>query len=566
MSKKILSIIMMVALVLTCCSCGKSNPEGGDKPDTPVEYSQVASGKNGVVAAADPTAAQVGIDVLKAGGNAADAIVAAAFALGLTENAASGIGSTGFMLYYDAASGKTTAVNYDMECPAGMTLSDFTDSTGTRDRGMGGLRAVVPGFIAGMSKVNELFGTKTLAELIAPTIKMAEEGVAVTSFMAENYRDYYDRMQLYPETARVFLNDGLPYGEGDIFKNPDLASALKKIAENGKDAFYTGEIAEAIVESQRATGSKITMEDLARYEARVQEPVVSTYHGYKIVSMPCPASGSIVISALNLAEHFDIANMERNSLEYIHTWSEISRVAISDYSTYIDDPNFNDLSGARGLLTKEYAAERVKLIKPDSTIQDGVVGDAASFDPESHTTHLSVIDKDGNIATMTNTNGDFFGTLTTVTDFGFVVQNTSTFASGVPGYQPQAGKQGRTPMSPTLVFNPDGTPYAAIGTPGSMRIISTIAEIISNMIDYGMDLKTAVDAPRVFQGRTGGLYVEGGFNKEYEEQLRALGHDVTFRVEHDSYFGGAHCIYIDSVTGEKTGAADCRRSGVAIAY
>lgn len=576
MKKRILAGILAMTLVLSLCACGgetvENQPSGQveqseNTADVPVsEDPQSAYGYNGVVAAADPVAAKVGLQVLKDGGNAADAAVATAFALALTENAASGIGSSGFMVYYDAATKETKALNYYFQCPAAMTLDDFKNATKTRDEGMGGLRAVVPGFVAGMCKINELFGTMELADLIAPTITLAEEGVEVSAFMAETYRDYYERILLYPETARIFTDDGFPYGEGSTFTNPDLAKTLRIISEKGRDGFYKGEIAEAVVDSQRATGSKMTLEDLEAYEVTVAEPISSTYRGYKVVTMPPPCGGGIVLSSLNLAEHFDIGSMDRNSTEYLHTWGEIFHLSMADFTTYFEDPAFHDVSGVYGLITKEYADDRVKLISSTSTMDVGPVGDAPSYDPENHTTHLSIIDKDGNMVSMTNTYGDFFGTLTTVTDYGFVIEDTGSFAANNSKYYPEPGKRARSPMSPTMIFYEDGTPFAAVGTPGSNRIMATIPLIISNLIDYNMELKTAVDAPRLYQARNGALTLEGGFDEGLVSKLEALGHDVTVRVANDSFFGGAHCIAVDKDTGLKSGAADIRRSGVAVAY
>lgn len=574
MKQKILSGVLALCMTLSLCACGQSGQSTKDPAQLAASLNEVAAGltqsaqsEHGMVAAADPVAAAVGLQVLKDGGNAADAAIATAFALSLTENAASGIGGSGFMLYYNAAEGKSYALDYYYQCPEAMSYTDFKDAAKKRAQGMGGTCAVVPGFVAGMTKANEMFSTKSLAELIQPTIDLAENGVAVTSFMAETYTDYYDRILLYPETERVFTDGGFPYLEGSIFKNPDLAKTLRIIVEQGADGFYKGDVAEAIVSSQRATGSKMTLEDLENYKVIVTEPLSSTYRGYKVVSMPPVAGGGVVLSALNLAEHFDIGSMERNSAEYLHTWGEVFRLAMSDFSTYFEDPALYPavMPAVRGMITKEYAADRIKLFSPTSTMDLGPVGDPASYDPESHTTHLTVVDKDGNMVSMTNTHGDFFGSLTTVTDYGFVLQNTGAFSGGTT-YVPEGGKRARSPMSPTFVFDPEGKPFAAVGTPGSSRITNTVALIISNMIDYGMDLKSAVDAPRLFQARNGNLTIEGGFDPNLAPALEALGHEMTWRVANDSYFGGAHCVSVDPATGLRSGAADSRRSGVAAGY
>lgn len=596
---RVMSVLLVLAMTLSLAGCGgakESTPaetaapgteapasaaeptaasteaptEAPTEPETeapePVVYEKTATGTQGMVAAADPAAAQVGIDMLKAGGNAMDAAIATAFALGVVENAASGIGGSGLMMYYDASTGKTTAIDYYYQCPAAMNLSDFVDDKDPKTYGMGGLQAIVPGFVAGMEKACEMFGTKSFAELIEPAAQLAEKGAPVSEFMAETYMNAHKKMMLYPETARVFTYDGFPYFEGEIFKNPDLAKTYRLIAEKGSEVFYKGEIAEEIVSSLRLTGGKVTMEDLANYHVVVREPLMTTYRGYQVYIMPPVSGGAVSLAALNLAEHFDIGSLEFGSVEYLHTWGEIFHVAWGDFSTSLEDPDFADMSRVRGMITKEYADERVKLIDMNKTWDIGPVGNPESYDPESHTTHLSVIDKDGNMVSMTNTNSDFFGSLTTVKGYGFIVQNTGSFSASLSSYAPEPGKRARTTMAPAIVLTPEGKPYAAIGTPGSQRIMTTVPLIISHLIDYGTDLETALARPRLYQGRNENLNLEGGFDKSVEEKLKALGHGITWHVANDSYFGGAHCIVIDQTTGVMTGCADVRRSGAAIGY
>ena len=595
---RILSSLLVLAVILSLTGCGAKQESSADtsavpqtesstaaptaapteapteatQPETETEsepaavYEKTATGYNGMVAAADPAAAQVGIDMLKAGGNAMDAAIATAFALGFVENAASGIGGSGLCMYYDASTGKTTAIDYYYQCPAAMSLSDFVDDKDPKTYGMGGVQAIVPGFVAGMEKACEMFGTKSFAELIEPAAKLAEEGAPVSSFMAETYMNAHKKMLLYPETERVFTYEGFPYFEGEIFKNPDLAKAYRLIAEKGSEVFYKGEIAEEIVSSLRKTGGKVTMEDLANYRVAVREPLKTTYRGYQVYIMPPVSGGAVSLAALNLAEHFDIGSLEFGSVEYIHTWGEIFHVAWGDFSTALEDPDFYDMAKVRGMITKEYADERVKLIDMNKTWDLGPVGNPESYDPESHTTHLSVIDKDGNMVSMTNTNSDFFGSLTTVKGYGFIVQNTGSFSASLSSYAPEPGKRARTTMAPALVLTEDGKPYAAIGTPGSQRIMTTVPLIISNLVDYHVGLEEALARPRLYQGRNGTLNLEGGFDKNLEERLKALGHEITWHVADDSYFGGAHCIVIDPGTGEMTGAADVRRAGAAIGY
>ncbi len=276
----------------------------------------------------------------------------------------------------------------------------------------------------------------------------------------------------------------------------------------------------------------------------------------------------MILSALNLAEHFDMGSYAHNGTEYLHLWSEIFKLAMADYRPVIDDPEYTDQTKAFGMITKAYADSRVGMISLTSSIPDGRPGSPELYAPdlESHTTHVSIIDKDGNMVSMTNTLGDYFGTFVTVNNRGFLVQNTKTFSLTTPDYKPEPGKKGKSPMAPTLILSPDVTAFAALGTPGSNRIMSTNTLLISDLIDYGMDMQTALNKPRMYQAATGGMVLEPGIPKKVQQELKALGHTMSFYVSLDPYFGGAHAVKYDATTGMLQGAADPRRSGQAIGY
>jgi len=535
----------------------------------PAETEEVLA-NNGMVSASDPAAAAIGVEVLKNGGNAMDAAIATAFALGVGESAASGIGGNGLMLYYDASTGKTTSIEYLGATPAGMTV-DMHRPENKDPRalvGKTGDLAAVPGFVAGMLKAHDLFATKELSELVQPAIDMAENGVEVTPFMGEQFGLIFDKLILCPESDRVYTNDGFPYMEGEIFTNPDYAKTLKLIVEKGFDGFYRGEVAQSIVESLKEAGGVMTLDDLSHYAVDVREPFENTYRGYKVVVSPPPSNGAVVLAALNLAELFDISKYEHNSPEYLHLWAEIFKVAFGDRILSIYDPDYRDVTGAYGMITKAYARHRKSLIKMDSSLGIGPNGYPFLFAPvemESHTTHLSVMDKDGNVVSMTNTNGNFFGTRITAKGYGFTISNLTLDYTLVHEY-PEAGMKPRQNMCPVIMFYADGTPYAALGTPGSQRIITTDIELISNLVDYGMDIQTALDMPRFYQGRNGGMDLEFGIDPSVIPELQKVGHSVKFYNEQlDEYFGGAHAVLRDK-NGVFHGGADPRRSGMAIGY
>ena len=554
-----LSLIMILSMAVVPCAAQESTGE------------QLSQPTNGMVSAAHPMASEIGAEVLKNGGNAVDAAVAVAFALGMAEPAASGIGGYGLMLVYDASTGKTTSINYLGECPGGMTLEMHRpENKGpAAAKGMTGNLATVPGFVAGMLKANAMFGTKGMDELLAPAIDLAENGVEVSAFMAEQYLNYSDSLILNPETERVFTYEGFPYMEGDIFTNPDYANTLRLIAEKGFDGFYRGEVAQDIVTSLQRAGGVMTLDDLSNYMVEIGKPYTTDYRGYQVAAAPAPSNGAVVLASLNLAELFPIGSYEHNSPKYLHLWSEIFKTAFGDNVSYIYDPDFRDETGAIGMTTKAYARSRKNLIKMDSCLSIGPTGYPFLYAPkeiESHTTHLSVIDKDGNMVSMTNSNGNFFGCQVAVQNRGFLMNNV-TLDYTLTHEKPQAGLKPRSNMCPVMLFYPDGTPYAALGTPGSQRIITTDTLLVSNLIDFNMDLQSALDAPRFYQGRRGAtLTLEGGIGADTLKALEEMGHTVKeYSPELSDYFGGAHAVSRDQ-NGVFHGAADPRRSGAAVGY
>ena len=567
-SKRALSLLLAMGMLVS----GMSLTAFADQPAYPevITEGKDAYGYNGMVAAADPQAAKIGLEVLKAGGNAADAVVATAFALGITEPCASGIGGSGLAMYYDAKTGKSTAFNYYHEFPMGMTLDNFRDPTADFVNGMSGRQAIVPGTVAGLCKVHDMFGTMSLADVIAPAIKLAEEGCEVSPFMEENYMDSFYKLMQYDETLRVYTWDGVPYMAGDIFTNPDYAKTLRIIAEKGADGFYKGEVAKSLVDTVRAAGGHITLQDLENFEVDVTEPVSGTYRGYQVCSVPPTSGGAMIIHMLNMAEKYNMSKMELGSTRYVHTLSQIFQIAMSDYVDVILDPDFYPQDKVEGMITKAYARVRASLIDQDATAVGKVVGTSYLFAPqrekESHTTHMTVIDKDGNMASMTNTLGSFFGTYLTCKDYGFLINSTTAFTANTAYEKPEGGKKGRSPMSPYFVFTPEGKPYLAGGTPGSGRIMATNAMIIMNMIDYGMDVQTAINTPRLYKTSTGNLQLEGGFDPAINAELQKKGHVITQHPENDSYFGGVHAVSVDPETGLLHGGADPRRSGQAFGY
>lgn len=590
----LLALVLSLGLLLTPCAALEDEPQEntgssatGDietsedefiteyqAPDALFEGEEAvprdARGFNGVVASADPSVSAVGLEILKRGGNAADAAVAVGFALGLGEPCASGPGGNGVMLYYEAATGKTTVLDYQSVCPNGMTRDMFIYPFGYYQNyykpGVSGSIAGVPGMVAGMAKANEMFGSMPLSEILEPVIGMAENGILVSSFMEHNYMDSYSTIELFEETAKVFTNDGFPYMAGDLFINPDYANTLRIIAEKGSDGFYKGEIARDIVDALKEHGGIMTMDDLAGYTVEVRQPLSTTYRGYTVMTAPPTSYGALILANLNLAEKFPVGSYGHDSAKYIHIWSEIFKMTWPELSTYIVDPNKYNAMGVYGLVTKAYANSRYRLLTTNKATASYPAGNPYLYipDEESHTTHAAIIDKDGNMASFTHTISNFFGTYITPKNRGFLLMNMK-FSPTSSYVQPQPGLRYRTPMSPVLLFDGKGNPFAALGCPGSERIVTTNTLMVSNLIDYKMDVQTAIDAPRIYD-RYDELTVEGGISEEIVEQLRAMGRNVATRSALNVFFGGVQAVTRDPVTGELHGGADPRRGGQAVGY
>lgn len=523
-----------------------------------------AKGTGGVVTCANPYASKVGLETLKRGGNAVDAAVAVAYALGVVEPNASGIGGDGFMLVYDASTGKTTFLDYKGEAPAALTAEELASHDRT-DR-YTGKTALIPGMVAGMSKANELFGTMSLKELLQPVIDYAEYGIVVTPRMAQVYMDSYEILNFHEESARVFLNDGFPYMEGELCKNPDIAQTLRLIAEKGPEVFYTGEIAKDLVESVQEAGGFMTMEDVAAYRVAVREPVSTTYRDYTVVTASPSSGGVIVLESLNMAEHFDIASMGHNTAETIHIWSEIFKRSLADRSPYIGDPDYVDATPALNLALKSYAKDRVREVDKNHVSLGALKGQPAGYEGQ-HTTHVSIIDKDGNMVAMTNTLSEYFGCTVTVKGRGFVLNNLASNFSPTTGAinAPAPNKKVRSTISPLFLIDPNGNPVATMGTPGASRILTTMAQLVSNVVDFGMDMQTAINQPRIYQNYDGELQIEGGIDITVVNALEVQGHIVNYRGKNDAFFGGAHGVMI-LPDGTYHGGADPRRDGKALAY
>lgn len=530
-----------------------------------------AEGKTAVVAAGKYEASKAGLEILQAGGNAVDAAVAVSFALGVTEPNSSGIGGGGFMTIH-SANGDNVFVNFREKAPAASTTDIWRlDANGKvigNQKSIGGKSVGIPGNVKGMEYAFQNYGSGnvTWEEVLAPSIKLAEEGFIVTPTLYNDMFGSYDAMITYPEFGNVYLNElGLNYQVGDTFKNPDLAKTLNMIAEGGANAFYTGPIAQKMVDTVTKYGGLFTMEDLAEYEVKVMEPVTGTYRGYQIISSPLPSSGGThVIEALNIMENFDIASLGFDSPEKLHIMTEAFKMCFHDREEFMGDPDYVDVP-VNGILSKERAKELASQIDP------AVAANYEQISPWQYehedTTHFSVADAEGNMVSVTQTVNGLFGAKIIPDGYGFVLNNEMDDFSADPE-SPNAIAGGKVPlssMSPTIVLKEDGSPFMVLGSPGATKIITTVTQIISNVIDFNMGMQEAIDAPRLFNNAQASIQYETRLNEESMKKLEELGNELKPSDEFNRTFGSVNAVMYNE-DGTLSGGADPRRDGKALGY
>ncbi len=559
--------------------------------------------RKGVVSVSTPLAAEVGAQILERGGNAIDAAAGIQFALNVVEPQFSGIGGGGFMMIHLAKTNETFFVESREKAPAAAT-PDMFQGLGFTAASTSGLAVGVPGTLLGVATALENWGTISLAEAIAPAVKLAEDGFEINQFLAENTAS--SRTAIQPETAAVFrLPNGDPLPEGFLLKQPDLAKTLRLIAEQGPDVFYRGEISEAIVEVQKRTQAgpagvgRMTLSDLDQYDVKIRQPIVGDYRGYTMKSMSPPSSGGLtVIQMLKMLERFPMGNASQGfgfgATRTLNVMIEAMRLAFADRAVWMGDEDFVDVPKA-GLLDDGYVAMRSALIDPDSRISEALPDDPRPYDTASltfpvnlaslsaqpdrgHTTHFSVVDKWGNVVSYTTTIEAGWGTGIMVPGYGFLLNNeltdfnfTPRAGTDPPGdldFDPGANdvapfKRPRSSMSPSILFKGD-KPIAAYGSPGGSTIINSVFQITLNLVDHGMTIQEAIDAPRVSSTTStptgSSISREAGFSEEVIQALEDLGH--IFRSP--GSIGSVQAVVIDLQTGKQYGGADQRREGTVI--
>lgn len=597
MKRKLCSLVLALAMVLNLAACGQaassssaasSEPAASKEPAKTPAYStegfvtvdsdgnRVTTGRDATSTKAMATASkyevsQVGAEIMAKGGNAVDAAVAMGFALGVCEPFTSGLGGGGLATIH-TAEGENFFIDFREVAPAAATLDLYVDASGENNGNTkeGGLASGVPGEVAGLLYLLEHHGTMSREEVMEPAIRIANEGFTVSAYCANAISDAYEKTQKFPEMSKVYLDEnGLPWEEGSVITNPDLGKALQLIADQGADAFYKGEIGEAMVATLAKYDGVMTMEDLAGYEVHELKPVTGDYRGYTVISSPPPSSGGThLIEILNILENFDVASMEVNSAEYVHLFAETFKLAFADRAKYMADTNFVSVP-LGGLTSQDYADKRAQDIDLNVAMEQAAPDDPSPYE-HTDTTHFSVADVDGNCVAITKTINYYFGSGVMVDGYGFMMNNQmddfSTDSESVNKIEP--GKKPLSSMSPTVVLKPDGSPFLVLGTPGGSRIFSGVAEVISRVIDSKMDLHTAISVPKIWNcSNKNNLQYENPL-KGYEQyaltdetiaKLTEMGHGELKTAAS----GAFQCImFMDD--GTLYGTADPRQDGKAV--
>lgn len=552
---------------------------GCTKPPQPV------SSKNGMVVSTSSFASKVGVDVLKKGGNAIDAAVAVGFALAVTYPSAGNLGGGGFMVIH-LADGKNITIDFREKAPLSADKDMYLNEAGEFVPELsqkGTTSAGVPGSVAGLIYTLEKYGTLPLAEVILPAIDLAKNGWNLDERDARYFRNILPEFEVYPSSLKIFSKDGEPYREGDLFIQPDLAWTLEQIKENGRDGFYKGKVADLLVEQVSSLGGYITLEDLEKYQPLEREPITGNYRGYKVVSMPPPSSGGIaLVELLNILENYDLVKDDWGSGLYIHHLVEAMKYVYADRAYHLADEDFYPVPEEK-LISKKYAKTIFNKIEDakNKAVPSGEIKslDVSLLHESSETTHYSVYDSFGNAVSTTTTINSSFGSKIIVEDAGFLLNNEMDDFSGKPGVQNQFGLLGTeansiepekrmlSSMTPTIILK-DGEPYIIIGSPGAAKIITVVLQVILNCIDFDMNIREAVEMPRIHhQWLPDSIYYEEkALTEDLKKELIEMGYSfidygVALRI-----IGITEGIMIDRENKIIYGASDPRGGGLAVGY
>ena len=534
--------------------------------------------KNGMVVSASNLASKVGLQVLKKGGNAVDAAVAVGFALAVTYPSAGNIGGGGFMVIH-LKDGKNITIDYREKAPINAASEMYFDEKGSVDTNKiqeGVLSSGVPGSVAGLIYALEKYGTLKLADVIQPAINLAEIGFPLEYRLAQSFKSYLDYFKKYESSLKIFSKNGLPYLEGEIFKQPDLAFTLKQIKEKGRDSFYKGKVAELIVQQSKKLGGIITLEDLENYQAVERQAITGSYKEFEVVSMGPPSAGGIgLIQLLNVLENLNFSKGEWGSSKYIHVLVEAMKYVYADRSVHLGDEDFYPVPKG-WLLSKRYSKEIFGKISDEAIASEKVfAGNPKLYKESEETTHYSVYDGQGNAVSTTTTINSGYGSKVVVDGAGFLLNNEMDDFSVQPGFANQfgligskansiePGKRMLSSMTPTIILK-DGFPYLIAGSPGGSTILTVVLQVILNCINFKMDIQEAINQPRFHHQWLPDQidYEEFGMAVDVIDNLVKRGH----KIGQIKSLGRVEGILIDIENNIIFGATDPRGFGSAEGY
>ncbi|PID59447.1 MAG: gamma-glutamyltransferase [Ignavibacteriae bacterium] len=546
------------------------------------QFANPVKAKNGMVVSACSLASEVGIDIMKKGGNAIDASVAVGFALAVTYQYAGNIGGGGFMVLH-FPDGKSTTIDFREKAPKSAYKDMYLDEKGNLipELSQKGIKSVgVPGSVAGLIYALEKYGTMKLSEVIQPAIDLAKKGFILNEAQANSFERYLKRFEKYPSTIKAFTKNGIPYNEGELFIQNDLANTLSLIKKNGRDGFYKGKVADLFIKQVNEMNGYITHSDLENYKPVERKPVKGTYKDYEIISMGPPSSGGIaIIQLLNILENFNFNKTEWNSSNYINKLVEAMKYVYADRAEHLGDEDFYPVPKEK-LLSKKYAKKIYNRIKNKAVPSDEIKSQLPNDYYESNeTTHYSVYDKYGNAVSVTTTVNSGYGSKVVVEGAGFILNNEMDDFVSKAGEPNQFGlvggkansiqpeKRMLSSMTPTIVLK-NGKPFLIVGSPGGSTIITTVLQVILNVIEFDMNIKEAVSAPRIHhQWLPDKIFIEKfAVNSDTIIKLEEMGYNFSDRNSMFTILGSAQSILIDNNKNEIYGASDSRSNGRAIGY
>jgi gamma-glutamyltranspeptidase/glutathione hydrolase len=518
---------------------------------------QPVTAPHGAVASAHPLASAAGLAMLQRGGNAVDAAVAAAFAVGTVEPQASGVGGEGMLLVYLADTGAAVVVDFRSAAPLS-TPPDF------RPPKTGYAAVAVPGAVAGLCFAQSTYGRLPREAVLEPAARIAEEGFEASPTLAAAVVEHYAEILENKPLATLFCPGELPIEAGARVRNPALAATLREVGRDGPNAFYRGRIGREIADAAAAGGGFLTMEDLAAYRPIPRAPLTGRYRNATVVTAPGASGGIALIETLQILDRFELAGSPASSPRTVHLVAEALKRGFADFREFVGDPGFVRIP-FRGLIDPRYARRRAREIpldRPSQRVDPGY--------PDGHesasTTSLVAVDSAGNVAVLTQTISDFFGACVLVESNGVILNNEMKNFSRKGPNAVAPGKRPRTTIAP-MVLLAGGRPVAAVATPGAARIVSTSAQLVINLIDYRLGIQEAIEAPRYFARESEkDLFVEARIPEVTLTALRDMGYSIQVLGEYDLFFGGAQGIWIDPASGSRIGGADPRRDGAVAGY